>query len=52
MTTIAPYRTPYEMRVALVAAVLTADACLSATAAAPVAEKILRAVDHIPEKVR
>lgn len=55
MTAIAPtvaYHTPYELRRSLVAAVLSTEAGLSADKAASVAEKVLRAVDHIPERVR
>lgn len=49
---ITPFRTPYELRMSLVAAVLTAEANLSVDSAASVAEKVLRALDHIPERVR
>lgn len=55
MTAIAPlvsYNTPYELRHSLVAAVLTTETDLSSEVAASVAEKVLRAVDHIPERVR
>ncbi|RZT87385.1 hypothetical protein EV383_4305 [Pseudonocardia sediminis] len=55
MTTVATaptYVTPYELRLSLVVAELRQSADVPEAAAATLAEKILRALDHIPEKVR
>ncbi|GAY08369.1 hypothetical protein TOK_1926 [Pseudonocardia sp. N23] len=43
------YRTPYEQRIDLVTAVVTANPSLPA---GELATAILYALDHIPEKVR
>lgn len=52
MTAVAPtYLSPYELRLSLVVAELR-QGDVPEAAASTLAEKILRALDHIPEKVR
>ncbi|MDN5915841.1 MAG: DUF6307 family protein [Pseudonocardia sp.] len=46
------YLSPYELRVSLVVAELRKSTDVPEVAAPLLAEKILRAIDHIPEKVR
>lgn len=52
MTAIVDTRTPYERRVELVTAVVTANSPLPNGAAGELAVLILHALDHIPESVR
>lgn len=52
MTAVAPmYLSPYELRLSLVVAELR-QSDVPDSAASALAEKILRALDHIPEKLR
>lgn len=48
----APFRSPYELRLALVTAELSKSTDIPDAAAASLAEKVLRALDHIPERIR
>ena len=52
VTTAPTYLTPYQLRVSLVVAELRQSTDVPEAAAATLAEKILRALDHIPEKIR
>jgi hypothetical protein len=52
MTSTVTYPTLYELRVKLVAEALTDNSKLSDEAAHDLAVHVLRALDHIPEKVR
>jgi hypothetical protein len=52
MTSNGTYVSLYDQRVELVAAALTAHSELTELAAVEVAEHVLYALDHIPEKVR
>ncbi|MBW0106574.1 DUF6307 family protein [Pseudonocardia sp. KRD291] len=46
------YLSPYDLRLSLVAAELRQSTDVPDAAATTLAEKILRALDHIPEKIR
>ena len=52
MTATTTYPTLYELRVKLVAEAMTGNSTLSEKAAHDLAVHVLRALDHIPEKVR
>ena len=50
--TTSTYASLYDQRVALVARALTQNSKLEEKAAMDLAAHVLRAIDHIPEKVR
>ncbi len=52
LATAPTYLSPYELRLSLVVAELRQSTDVPEAEASTVAEKILRALDHIPEKVR
>ena len=45
-------RSPYEVRLRLVVDVLTRNSTMGAAQASTLATDVLRAIDHIPERVR
>jgi hypothetical protein len=52
MTTTLPHTSAYERRLKMVEDVLTDQTALDGKAARDLAVRVLRALDHIPERVR
>ena len=52
MTNAVTFKSPYEIRVELVTGVVQQNTALDEKSSVALAVSVLRAIDHIPEKIR